>query len=218
MTPRRYSTDLRNEQTAVARHRILESGRLLFASQGYAGTTLAQVADGAGVSVQTVYNVVGGKSVLLKAVYDAVLAGDEEPLPMAQRPLVQAMLTADDARTALGHYAQMGRELSERIMALLTAVLAQAATGDPVLQAFADTVDQERAIGTTATARHIEQRFGLRPGLEVADAADLLWALTAPELTNRLVNHRGWSWDKYQAWLAQAFADALLGPSASRGA
>ena len=210
MTPRHYTTDLRTEQSAVARRRILQAGEALFRTQGFAGTTLAQIADTAGVSVQTVYNVVGGKAVLLKTVFDTVLAGDDEPIPMAQRPLVQALIQADDPRTALAFYAQMGRELGERITPLLTAVLAQAATGDPTLKAFAETTENERAIGAAATARHIAQRFGLRPGLDVADAADLLWALSAPELTDRLVNRRHWGWDKYQSWLARAFADALL--------
>src|ERR1700712_2363190 len=77
MPPRRYRTDLRTEQTAVARRRILQAGEDLFRSGGYLGTTLAQVAEAAGVSVQTVYNVVGGKAALLKAVYDTVLAGDD---------------------------------------------------------------------------------------------------------------------------------------------
>jgi hypothetical protein len=55
-------------------------------------------------------------------------------------------------------------------------------------------------------------RFGLRPGLSEAEAADVLWTLTAPEVADRFVRRRGWSLDRYERWLARAMADALVGP------
>ena len=117
---RPYSSALRAEQTALTRRRILDAAGRLFAEQGYLGTTLAAVAAAADVSVQTVYNVVGGKAVLLKAVYDVTLAGDDEPVPMAQRPIVQAVVQAPDARACLARYAEMGRVLTERALPLIT--------------------------------------------------------------------------------------------------
>lgn len=209
---RRYSTTLRAEQTALTRRRILDAASGLFVERGYLGTTLAGIAEAGGVSVQTVYNVVGGKSALLKAVYDVTLAGDDEPVPMAQRPAFRAMVEATDGRDCLARYAEIGRMLGERVLPLVTVLLAQAATGDPELRAFTDTIEGERAIGTASTARHVRERFGLREGLDVQAAADVLWALTAPELSDRLVNRRGWGWDRYEQWLGTAMADALLGP------
>src|ERR1700712_3410787 len=88
---RRYSTELRTEQTAVARRLILAAAGRLFIEKGYLGTTLATVAAQAGVSVQTVYNVIGGKSAILKAVYDMTLAGDDEPVAMGDRPAFRAI-------------------------------------------------------------------------------------------------------------------------------
>jgi AcrR family transcriptional regulator len=214
MTPRRrYSTALRAEQTELARRRILDAAGALFLERGYPGTTLAQVAASAGVSVQTVYNVVGGKSVLLKAVYDVMLAGDDEPVPMQDWPTVRAMAAATDARSCLALYARHSRELGERILPLVTILYAQAATGDPDLAAFAATTEGERAIGTGMAARQIAGTFGLRDGLDVQQAADVLWAMTAPDLSDRLVHRRGWGWDRYQEWLGTMLADALLGPA-----
>jgi len=211
---RRYSTELRTEQTAVARRLILASAGRLFVDKGYLGTTLAAVATAAGVSVQTVYNVVGGKPALLKAVYDVTLAGDDEPVPIGDRPIFRAIQEAADGRQMLARYAGIGRQLSERVLPLVTKLLARAASGDPDLQAFADTIEGERATGTWNMAGAISERFGLRDGLSVQDAADILWTLTSPDLADRLVNRRGWGWDKTQAWLGNAMADALLGPSA----
>ena len=154
---RRYSTELRSEQTAVARRLILASAGRLFVEKGYLGTTLAAVAAQAGVSVQTVYNVIGGKSAVLKAVYDATLAGDDEPVAMGDRPAFRAMAQASSGREMLERYAELGRQLSERVLPLVTTLLAQAATGDPDLQAFAETIEGERAAGTAAVAQSIER-------------------------------------------------------------
>src|SRR5690349_24919447 len=128
--PRRYSTELRAEQTAVAKRLILASAGRLFIEKGYLGTTLAAVAAAAGVSVQTVYNVVGGKPALLKAVYDVVLAGDDAPVPIGERPEFRAVVEAESGRECLARYSALGRALGERVTPLLTVLLAQAAAGD----------------------------------------------------------------------------------------
>ena len=217
--PRRYSTALRAEQTALTRRRILDVAGRLFVERGYAATTLSAVADAARVSVQTVYNVVGGKAVLLKAVYDVTLAGDDEPVPMGARPEFRAVVEAPTGRECLARYAAVGRLLGERLVPLLTVIVAQAAAGDPDLAAFVATVEGERAIGTRTVAAHVAARFGLRDGFDVDAAADVLWALTAPDLADRLVVRRGWGWDRFERWLGTAMADALLGPfpTAPRG-
>ena len=211
--PRRYSTALRTEQTALARRRILDVAGRLFVERGYLGTTLAAVAETAGVSVQTVYNVVGGKAVLLKAVYDVMLAGDDEPIPMSERPEFRAVLDAPTGRECLAHYSALGRVLGERLFPLVGMLVAQAAAGDADLAAFVATVEGERATGTRTVAAHVAQRFGLREGLDVDSAADVLWAMTAPDLADRLVVRRGWGWDRFERWLGATMADALVGPS-----
>jgi AcrR family transcriptional regulator len=210
---RAYSSPLRAEQTALTRRRILDAAGALFAERGYLGTTLAAVAAAAHVSVQTVYNVVGGKAQVLKAVYDVVLAGDDEPVPIADRPIARAVVEATDGRDCLTRYAVMGRVLGERTLPLVSMLLAQAATGDADLAAFAETIEGERAIATAGVARHVAEHFGLRPGLDIGEASDLLWALTSPDLADRLVRRRGWGWDRFQEWLGTAMADALLGPA-----
>jgi AcrR family transcriptional regulator len=210
---RRYSMSLRGEQTAAARRRILEAAGRLFAEQGYLGTKIGGVASAAGVSVQTIYNLIGGKAELLKAVYDVTLAGDDDPVPMNERPLVQAVRAATTGRECLERYAVMGRVLGERLQPLLTMLLAQAATGDPELREFAATIEGERGAGTRGITAHVAEHFGLRTGLDEAAAADVLWALTSPEIADRLVNQRGWSWARYERWLGTAMADALLGPA-----
>jgi hypothetical protein len=164
------------------------------------------------VSVQTVYNTVGGKAKLLKAVYDVLLAGDEAPVPIAERPAFLAIRAASDPRDALARYARQGREMWERAGPLVLMAIAQADAGDRELRTFVDTIEKERALRTAGMARYLADRFGLRPGLTRETAADILWTLTAPELMTRLVRRRGWSADAAQDWLARTMAEALFGP------
>jgi AcrR family transcriptional regulator len=209
---RSYSSALRDQQARLTRRRVLDAAGELFLTDGYLGTTIDAVARRAGVSTQTVYNAVGGKAALLRAVYDVSLAGDDEPVPIAERPAFRAMLAETDGRRCLARYAELSRELWERAGPLVVRLLSQAAAGDPDLRAFADTAEGQRATGTAMVAGHVAERFGLRPGLTAREAGDALWVLTAPEVLERLVVGRGWSLDRAEAWLAEAMADALLGP------
>jgi AcrR family transcriptional regulator len=210
---RRYSSAVRAEQRRATRQRVLDAASALLLRRGYGGATIDAIAARAGVSVQTVYNTVGGKAAILKAVYDTMLAGDDEPVPVMQRPAVQAMRAATGPRQFLALYARMGREMYERAGPLLPILLVEGGAGDPEVHAFIDTIENERAVGTAMIAALLHERFGLRTGLTVADAADILWTLTAPELSLRLIHRRGWSLDKYEAWSAGIMAHALLSPA-----
>jgi AcrR family transcriptional regulator len=202
----------RAEQVRATRQKVLGAARDLFLGRGYFGATIEAIANRARVSPQTVYNVVGGKAALFKAVYDVALVGDDEPVPMGRRPIFQQMTAATDARTCIALYARLGREIFVRIGPLITVVFVEGIGRDPDLRAFVDKVESERATGTAGMARHVATRFGLRPGLTEAEAADVLWTLTAPELADRLTRRRGWSMDRYEQWLARTMADAVLGP------
>ena len=210
---RRYSSEVRAEQRRATRQRVIDAARTLLLRRGYGGATIEAIAGRAGVSVQSVYNTVGGKAAVLKAVYDTLLAGDDEPIPIVQRPTVRAMRAATDPHRFLALYARMGRQMYERAGPLLPIMLNEGAAGDPEVRAFIDTIEQERATGTAGIAALLNERFGLRDGLTVDDAADILWALTSPELAIRLVHRRQWSLDKFEAWTAHTMVHALLEPA-----
>ena len=202
----------RAEQIRASRQRVLAAARDLFLRRGYYGTTIEAVAQRARVSPQTVYNVVGGKAALLKSVYDVAVAGDDEPVPMGDRPVYAEIAAAPDARSTLDLYARIGRDMLSRARPLITVIFVEGPGNDPDLRAFVDKIEGERAMGTAHMAHHIAIRFGLRAGLTEAEAADILWALTAPELADRFIRRRGWTLDRYERWLAQAMADALVSP------
>lgn len=196
--------------TSETRQRVLTAARELFLRRGYFGATIEAIAKRAAVSPQTVYNVVGGKAALLKAVYDVTLAGDDEPVPMIDRPIAQAMLATADPRECLRLYARMGREMFERAGPLIAVVFVQGASRDPDVRAFVEKIEGERAIGTAGMAGHVARRFGLREGVTEAEAGDILWALTAPELLDRFTRRRGWTLDRYEKWLATTMMEAII--------
>ena len=208
---RRYSSGLRSEQTALARSRILAAAGRLFLDRGYLGTTLAAIATGAGVSVQTVYNVIGGKAAVLKAVYDVALAGDDDPVPLLERPIYQAIASASDPVECLTLYAGLARQIAERTTPLVRMARAQASSGDRDLTEYLKTLDAELEFGARYMAGHLAERFGLRTGLDVDAAADILWSINGSDLAHRLVNDRGWGWDRYETWLARTLTDLLIG-------
>ncbi|MDD7931012.1 TetR/AcrR family transcriptional regulator [Actinomycetospora straminea] len=201
----------RAEQVRETRRRVLDAARDLFVRRGYAGATVDAIAHRAGVSTQTVYNVVGGKAEVLKAVYDVALAGDDIPVAMTQRPHAVAMRSAPDAATALAIYAQVGRLMLERAGPLLVTVYLDAPQLDPQVRAFVETIEAERRTGTGVVAGWLAERFGLREGVTVAEARDVLWTLLAPETAHRLVDLCGWSPARWEAWIARTATEALCG-------
>jgi AcrR family transcriptional regulator len=204
-TMRKYDSTARSVAAQATRQRVLAAAHELFLAKGYGATTLAAIAAKAEVSQQTVYNTVGGKAEVFKAVYDVTLAGDDEPVPLAERPAFRAVLTAPDPRTALAAYAEIGELIWKRVGPL---VAVAAASGE--LRDFAETIESERGTGVNGLVRGLAGRFDLRPGLTVGRAADILWALTAPETIDRLVVRRGWTWEAYRGWLAETAASAIF--------
>src|SRR6478672_11116847 len=73
---RPYRSDLRQEQAAQTRLRVVQAAVRLFGRDGYRATTFAQLATEAGVSVKTVQEN-GPKSALLQAAVELASFGVE---------------------------------------------------------------------------------------------------------------------------------------------
>lgn len=208
MSPDRRPYDAGRRQDAARRSRaaVLAACRELLARDGYQATTIRAVAERAGVSVETVYKAFGGKPGLVKALWDVTLAGDDEPLAMAQRPALREVWSTRDPHTKVRLYAAFVRGVHERL-GTLSALLVQAGPG--VAQVLADS-EAERLTGVTAFVAHLAEQDALRPGTDTVRAADSCWALTGPQLFTQLTVGRGWSPESYQEWLAGLLAGTLL--------
>lgn len=209
MASRRYGSPVRDEAARVTRRRVVEAALVSFLAEGYAGTTIRAIAAAAGVSEQTVYARVGNKAAVLKAVYDSTLAGDDEPIAMAERPEARRMRDAPDARNLLAAYAHAATTISSRLRPLLELVLGARAV-EPDLDALARTGADERRVGTTMFATNFVDRGFARAGLSVEDVVGLVWVLNAPEVYLLQVRDHGLTDAAYERWLAVTLESCLL--------
>nr|MBA3295010.1 TetR family transcriptional regulator [Geodermatophilaceae bacterium] len=112
---RTYRSPLRDEQARQTRSGILVAARRLFTTQGYAATTVAQIAAEAGVAVDTVYAAVGAKSVIFSQLLETALSGTDEAVPAEERGYVRRMKAQTRAREKLETYAAAVRAIAERL-------------------------------------------------------------------------------------------------------
>lgn len=208
-TPRRaYKSERRRDAADRTRAAVLGACRELLFREGYHATTVRAVAERAGVSVETVYKTFGGKPGMVKALWDTTLAGDDEPVSMADRPQTREILRTREPAAKLRLYAAFVRGIHERIAPLFT-LLTQAG---PDVGEVLDIGERERFTGVTAFVAHLGEAGVLGPDADPAYVADALWALAGPQLYTQLTAGRGWSADMYEEWLAATLTATLLPP------
>lgn len=208
MASRQYSSALRADQARLSKERIAAAAAALFVEKGYAATTIGAVAERAGVSLQTVYNAVGGKPALLTIAYMNAILGEADSGPIAESDEYRAMMASADAAEALRRYCGISRGIHERAGRITNVILGE--TGTPEVVDLARDLESQRLNGARDVVAMIDERWSLRPGLSVENAAARLWTLNGPESADRLVNQRGWSWDDYEEWMADTCIRTLL--------
>jgi AcrR family transcriptional regulator len=202
---RPYDSSRRRDQARLTRARIVEAATGLFVERGYAATPITAVAERAGVAPQTVYGAFGTKSALLVAAIDVAVAGDDESVPLFERPEVRDVATTGDPASAAAGIASLSRRLLERAGPLLHAA-GTAAASDPELGHRYRLTDMRRL------ARDLERADLLRSGLDAATAAEVLFALGSPETYRMFTVARGWSPGRYETWLRTALEATVLRP------
>ena len=190
---------------------MVEAARTLFLERGYGATTIDAISDLADVPAATVYRLFSSKHGILKALLDASIVGDDENVPMEERPQVRDLLAERDPREQLVGFVAVTAQVNARV-APLYRVLVSAAGTDPDAAALLDTLTAQRQQGQLLVVRALARSGALRPGMRERDAADIIHALLSPELYRLLVIDRGWKPERYQPWLARTLADQLLPP------
>ena len=206
---RRYDSSRRQQQAAENRRAVLAAAQRMFLAQGYAATTVGDIATAAGVSVETVYKAFGNKPGLIKAVVDVAIVGDDEPVPMVERDRIRRMKEEPDPRRKLDMYAEHLAESTPR-RAPVELLVRAAAAGDAGAAAVWAQLETERLAGMTHFARDLSEGGHLRPGVSIEEARDVLWTYISAEIYELLVMKRGWTPERYSRWVADALAAALL--------
>jgi AcrR family transcriptional regulator len=204
-----YDNAARQAQSMATRQRILGAARALMLERGYRATTIAEIARRSAVHIDTVYELVGRKPVLMRELIEQSISGTNQAVVAEERDYVRAMLAEPDAARKLKIYAHAVREVMAR-MAPLFLALRDAATTEPDAYEVWRQISDRRAANMRKLVRDLRQAGGLRPGLSIADAADTIWATNSPELYVLLTAERNWTADHYETWLAETWCRLLL--------
>ncbi len=196
---RRYRSPLRAEQATATRRRTLAAARELFLANGYGGTTVAAVAEAAGVSADTIYVSLGGKRGLLEGVVSQARFDPDDPVQRDQRHRRDEIATLTDPRQRLPRLVAHSCETLARTSPV-HAVIRGAADGHPFAADLCNRMLQRRI---EVQSENFRTYLGeaLRDGLTLADAIEHYCALLSPELYNLLTVERGWSPRRYESWV-----------------
>jgi AcrR family transcriptional regulator len=206
---RRYDSSRRRRQALRTRDGILDAARRLFLSGGYAGTTIASIAEAADVSVETIYKGFGGKPGLVRAISEKGLEG-VGPIPAEQRS--DEMRTVErDPRRVMRQWGTFTTEVAP-LAAPIVLLLRTAAATDPEVAELLDEVNRSRLARMELNARELFERGDFRQGITLEHARDVLWTYSSPELYELLVLHRRWPLELYGQFVADGMIAALLPP------
>ena len=210
MAPKRaYHSPLRSEQAAATRERILRAAATLLLSRGYSATKLDLVAAEAGVALPTLTGYFPTKAGLLDEVLRSVArggAGGERPTLGAQ---LAALFDITDPAELLTAVAALSRGANERGFELFE-ILRTAAAAEPKLEEQRREGAEARRRDQARIAHHLQHRGVLREDLSEHEATDVLWLYSSADIYRLLVHDSGWSPERYERWLAQTLAEALL--------
>lgn len=204
---RRYDASRRRGMAEERRRGILTSAERLFLQSGYAATTVAAIADDAGVAVETVYKAFGGKPGLVREIVRSRLLGSAEVPAETRSDAAQA--TAPNAAALFRRFGEFTREIAPEVAPIMRLIRDAAAFGDHEMRGLLAEVEDERHARMLHNALNLAERGFLRPDVTPAAAADVMWLYTDSRFFDDLVVARGWTADAFAAFIAGALEYAL---------
>jgi len=206
---RRYNALRRREAAQATRRAIVAAASTLFVERGYAATTMAAIAEVAGVSHETVYATFGPKPALFRHLVEIALSGTEEPVPALEREIVAQVRAEQEPARIIDLFAHTVRLLQQRVAPLFE-VLSAGAQTDGELHTFASELSERRVGHMQAFATDLAAAGGLREGVSVELAGDVIWAMNSPQFYLLYVRDRGWTPEFFEQWLADTWKRLLL--------
>jgi AcrR family transcriptional regulator len=171
---------------------------------------MAQIAEAAGVAVQTVYFVFHTKAALLSRTYEVAVGGEDEPLIPQHQPWYAAMAVEPDITVALQHMVTGVGEIIRRVTPLYL-VARIAADGDPDTARVVALHEDGRADGYRDVLELLHAKAEFRSGLTLERATHLLLLFVGMDAYHVLVGSHGWSHDEWVAWTVSVVAEQVFG-------
>lgn len=193
----------RAQAAAETRELILRAARDRLAAQGYAGTTLNDIAAAAGVAVATVYTSVGGKPMLLEELVRRSVEG--ATVVDTMRLVESAGSGADIVRAIAGGTGSTYHRDKDLITLLL-----DGATHEPVAQRLLTEAVDDYQKALAYAAERLDELDALAEGVDRTRARDVLWYFFGLYSWPHLIRDSAWSWEEASEWLYATAERALL--------
>ena len=199
------------DERRATRARVVAAATELFVSNGYSGTTMADIARAAGVAIQSVYSAGRSKADLLQAAVQRAVAGDDTEVLVHERPAYATLAAEPDPVRQMHLVADLICEVHQRSAPIQTAFRQAAAIEPAVAQSLAE--EHRRRLETFGAIIRMLPADRLKHSPQ--ECTDTAWAIASAEVFILLRTVRGWSWDEIREWLRRTLVDVLL---ASEGA
>jgi AcrR family transcriptional regulator len=201
---RAYRSSIRRGEAPAL---VCEAAYRLFSTKGYLATSIEDIAAEAGVARPTVFTAVGPKPVILRTVVDHALAGDDAPVPIAERPWWREAIEEPDPIRSIQLYARNMCRISGRVGLVLRGLEIAASIDADAAEVWAR-FQHQRRVGLNEFAVTLAQKTSaLR--YDEDTITDTMWTL-APDAYVRLVHDAGWPVERFQAWLADLLQRMFL--------
>lgn len=189
---------VRAEKSRETRRRIVVAANELLVRDGYVQTTMADIARQAGVAVQTLYLSFGSKVAVLAAALDVAITGDDEPVPVLDRPWFARLRDEPDGAAAHSIFADSATEIIERVYPLYAAI--RNASADPELAEVLDRNKRRRFDSHATVMRELAGKAGFDKELSVEHATEISYTLMSEETYGLLVAEHGWAVADWSGW------------------
>ncbi|MFG1925202.1 TetR family transcriptional regulator [Cryptosporangium sp. NPDC048952] len=206
---RTYRSPAREQQAEETKVRICLAAAPLFATQGYAATSMRQLATAAGVSMDTMYSLGSKSDVFLRAL-EMTLSGLTDGTPLFDRPDLASPPPGATLRDVVEDVVAAVVGANRRAVGLWTAFLEGANTDAALAAAFAQRIADMRSEGIKLFQRFVD--WGLCPApVDLVRTVDLGWTASHPSTYTLMVTHAGWTPAQYQEWLVERYLELLRG-------
>jgi AcrR family transcriptional regulator len=205
---RPYRSALRERHRAATRAAVVDAATALFLEHGYAGASIARIAEASGVSPETVYSVFGTKRELLRETVRAAASSATGSEAVVGADLLERLRAEPRARRRLDLMAEATREVLRRV-GPLDEVVRAAAIADPEIAELRREQEDQRLHDVRMLVKLLAAAGPLR--VPERDAADLIWALSrSTDFYRALTVDRGWSDERAFRALNAAIARVVL--------
>lgn len=186
------------EQATATRARIVTAATTLFLRDGFVTSTMAAIANEAGVAVQTLYLAFGSKTAILQAAFDTALKGGHDTDGILESDWFRRVLTEPDGPVALRLFCTEAHQVIVRGASLFEAM--RAAAADPEVAELLSHNKGLRAHACRLVADALAARQGFAPSLSAADASVILYTVVSEDSFLLMVTEHKWPAERWLQW------------------